>query len=97
MDSVTAPGPGVPAAELVGPHTSSGPVRPRRFIPMFVRQAVFKRDGSECVQCRSRHTLGLAYLLKPELGGRGTVDNLRVLCADCADRTTALPPTSVPH
>jgi hypothetical protein len=56
-------------------------------IPAEVRRAVWKRDGERCAfvgadghRCNSRWKLELDHIHPVALGGRSTIDNLRLVC-----------------
>ena len=57
-----------------------------RFIPEPVKQAVWERDGGRCAfekdgrRCNSREWLEFDHIRPVALGGRATLDNLRLLC-----------------
>lgn len=53
----------------------------RRYIPMHVREAVAARDGNRCVGCGAKDRLHLDHIEPFSLGGRSTVENLRLVCA----------------
>ena len=64
-----------------------GPVPGRATIPAAVRRAVWARDGGRCSyvgttgqRCIARRALELDHRRPRALGGRDTVDNLRLLC-----------------
>jgi hypothetical protein len=57
------------------------PSRPT--IPAEIRQAVFERDGHQCVECGGTDDLTLDHIYPWSLGGPDTVENLRVLCRPC--------------
>jgi 5-methylcytosine-specific restriction endonuclease McrA len=60
----------------------------REPIPAAVRREVWRRDGGRCAwqapdgrRCGSTWKLELDHVLPAALGGRGTVENLRLCCA----------------
>lgn len=55
----------------------------RRKVPLSIRDAVFRRDGSICQACDSARDLTLDHIIPYSCGGPDTVDNLRVLCRSC--------------
>jgi len=55
----------------------------RKKIPQWIRDAVFARDGHQCLDCGSVHDLTLDHIFPWSRGGRDTVANLRVLCRPC--------------
>lgn len=56
----------------------------QRYVPAFVRQAVFARDHGRCVACHVQTELVLERVIPRQQGGEDTVDNLHVLCRSCA-------------
>jgi hypothetical protein len=67
--------------------------RDPRAIPVDVRRAVWKRDGGRCTwtgpderRCDSRWQLELDHIEPPLIGGRSTVENLRLRCRLCRSR-----------
>lgn len=71
---------------MLQPNTGTTPAR--RHIPMYVRQAVFERDGEACVTCHSASGLILDHVIPVVHGGPDTVDNLYVSCRACVDQKT---------
>lgn len=65
------------------------PVPSRPEIPQLVRDAVFARDGYQCVTCGALDDLTLDHIHPWSLGGPDTVENLRVLCRPCNSRKGA--------
>lgn len=61
----------------------------RPYIPAWIRQSVFDRDGWACVECSATDDLTLDHIFPWSLGGPDTVDNLRVLCRPCNSRKGA--------
>jgi hypothetical protein len=62
-------------------------VIPSRHIPAATRDAVFARDKGRCTyvgssgkRCEATHHLQVDHIVPVARGGRGTVDNLRLLC-----------------
>ncbi len=75
-------------AIFLQPHYS-GQISPihadtSRLIPVEVRQQVMARDGGRCVRCGSPQALKYDYILPLSKGGANTVQNLRLLCANCS-------------
>jgi hypothetical protein len=68
--------------------TTADPARSDpRFIPIEVRRAVWKRDGGCCAwvspdgkRCGSRFRLEFGHIQPVALGGKPTVDNIRLEC-----------------
>ena len=50
-----------------------------------VKKEVFKRD-EKCQQCDSPNRLEFDHRLPKALGGKDTVENLRLLCRNCNQR-----------
>lgn len=76
--------------KLKGAASVSGqpPAPGKRYIPAAVRDQVFERDGGQCTFlgpsgkcCGSTLALQLDHIVPVALGGRSTLDNLRLLCA----------------
>ena len=57
--------------------------RTRRPIPRVIRQAVFRRDGGRCLECRSDFDLQYDHVIPFSLGGADSEANLQLLCATC--------------
>ena len=75
-------------ASLAAETAASGSPR-REPVPRAVRQAVFERDGGRCVECGAAFDLQYDHVIPLALGGASTVENLRVLCAECNRRKGA--------
>lgn len=65
----------------LGPESSEG-----RYIPAGLRKAVFERDRS-CVKCGSTYNLQFDHIKPIALGGVTELNNLRLLCHNCNQRT----------
>lgn len=48
-----------------------------------LRQAVFKRDRYQCVDCGSQVSIELWHILPVIYGGKTMIDNLKTLCKHC--------------
>lgn len=57
-----------------------------RFIPKMVQAEVWQRDRGECTKCKSTYALELDHIKPYAMGGKSTVDNLRLLCRACNQR-----------
>lgn len=55
----------------------------RELIPKDVRQAVWQRDGGECVLCGATTDLQFDHVIPVSMGGANTSDNLQILCGKC--------------
>jgi hypothetical protein len=60
--------------------------RQRRIIPEHILEAVFERDGGQCVLCGATEELQFDHILHHSKGGADTVENLRLLCRTCNQR-----------
>lgn len=61
----------------------------RKKIPECIRSAVFERDEFRCVECAATDDLTLDHIHPWSLGGKDTVENLRLLCRSCNSRKGA--------
>jgi hypothetical protein len=75
-----------PARRRTAPVPQPGPVDPRA-VPMEVKREVWRRDGGRCAwtsadgkRCGSTWRLELGHVRPVALGGRSTVDNVRLEC-----------------
>lgn len=57
-----------------------------RVIPASVKRAVHERDGGKCTKCGSTHNLQYDHIIPYSLGGKSTLDNIRLLCFNCNQR-----------
>lgn len=57
-----------------------------RYVPVQVRAAVWERDHGKCKNCGSKRALELDHIRAFALGGKTSVDNLRLLCRNCNQR-----------
>lgn len=54
-----------------------------------IRDQAHARDGHECKMC-SAPAQTIAYMVRPQLGGRLKLDNVLSICRRCLDRQAAL-------
>ncbi len=73
----------VPASTVAGKNVI--PTNPR-YISAKLKHAVWRRDGGQCSQCRSRRNLNLDHIVPVAMQGATTVENLRLLCFHCNQR-----------
>ena len=57
-----------------------------RFIPTQVRAAVWTRDQGQCQVCKSTYLIQYDHVVPFAMGGKTTIENLRLLCANCNQR-----------
>lgn len=57
-----------------------------RVISASVKRAVHERDGGKCTKCGSTHNLQYDHIIPYSLGGKSTLDNIRLLCFNCNQR-----------
>jgi hypothetical protein len=57
-----------------------------RVIPAHIKREVYQRDGGKCVLCGSTHNLQYDHLIPFALGGKSTLENIRLLCFNCNQR-----------
>lgn len=57
-----------------------------RFVPKMVQAEVWRRDRGECTKCKSTYALELDHIKPYAMGGKTTVENLRLLCRACNQR-----------
>ena len=69
------------------PRSKQRPTKSRRHIPARVRRAVWERDGGQCTfvgesgrRCASRTRLELDHVDEVALGGKATVEGIRLRC-----------------
>jgi len=55
----------------------------RDAIPKNVRHEVWRRDGGQCVDCRSRERLEFDHIIPVSKGGSNTARNIELRCQDC--------------
>jgi hypothetical protein len=60
--------------------------RQRAAIPEHILEAVFQRDGGQCVLCGAADELQFDHILHHSKGGADSIDNLRLLCRACNQR-----------
>lgn len=71
--------------------THSNAVPPRlddvtRVISSGVKKAVHERDKGKCTKCESTHNLQYDHIKPFSLGGKSTLENIRLLCFNCNQR-----------
>jgi 5-methylcytosine-specific restriction endonuclease McrA len=52
-------------------------------MPKKVRQQVFTEGNETCALCGSRYNLEVDHIIPYSKGGKGSVDNLQILCSEC--------------
>ncbi len=57
-----------------------------RFVPKMIQAEVWRRDRGECTKCHSTYALELDHIRPFAVGGKSTVENLRLLCRACNQR-----------
>lgn len=57
-----------------------------RYIPASVKKEVYKRDLGKCQKCGGMYKIEFDHLLPHALGGKTSVENLRLLCFSCNQR-----------
>lgn len=65
----------------------SGAPRIRRRVPKAIEREVWRRDQGRCQKCNSQHGLELDHIHPVALGGESTIENLRLLCRSCNQRS----------
>ncbi len=58
-----------------------------RYIPADVRHHVWLRDGGKCTSCGSQYAVQLEHMIPFAKGGEATVDNTKLLCRSCNQRS----------
>jgi len=58
----------------------------QRYLPAAVKHAVWQRDRGRCCKCGSRQNLQYDHIQPVGLGGRTSIENLRLLCFSCNQR-----------
>jgi 5-methylcytosine-specific restriction endonuclease McrA len=53
-----------------------------------IRRQVWRRDNSECSNCKSTYALVVDHIITQASGGPSTFENLRLLCRSCNQRAT---------
>ena len=56
---------------------------PSRHISQSVKDKVWNRDGSKCVQCGSNKNLEFDHIIPHSKGGSNTYRNIQLLCEPC--------------
>lgn len=54
-----------------------------RYIPYYVKNVVWERDGGRCVKCGSTVGLQWDHDIPFSKGGANTIENIQILCAKC--------------
>lgn len=62
------------------------PVDLTRVISSATKKEVHKRDEGKCTKCRSTHNLQYDHIIPFSLGGKSTLENIRLLCFNCNQR-----------
>lgn len=57
-----------------------------RVIPAAVKKAAYERDGGNCTKCGSTHNLQYDHIVPFSLGGKSSLENIRLLCFNCNQR-----------
>jgi hypothetical protein len=57
-----------------------------RHVPKMIQAEVWRRDRGECTKCHSTYALELDHIKPFAVGGKTTVENLRLLCRACNQR-----------
>jgi hypothetical protein len=57
-----------------------------RYIPAIVKKEVYFRDSGKCVKCKGRYKLEYDHIRPYAMGGKSSVENLRLLCFSCNQR-----------
>lgn len=57
-----------------------------RYIPKVIQAHVWQRDGGACTKCGSTFALEYDHIKPFAMGGKSTVENLRLLCRACNQR-----------
>jgi hypothetical protein len=60
-----------------------GGERDTRYVPHHLQNAVWHRDGGQCVQCGSTAYLEYDHIIPLSKGGATSLNNLQVLCRNC--------------
>jgi hypothetical protein len=58
-----------------------------RVIPAHIKKEVYLRDEGKCVLCGSTHNLNYDHIIPYSLGGKSTLENIRLLCFNCNQRS----------
>lgn len=57
-----------------------------RFVPKMIEAQVWQRDRGVCTKCQGTYALELDHIKPFAMGGKSTVENLRLLCRACNQR-----------
>jgi hypothetical protein len=58
-----------------------------RYIPAIIKKAVYERDQKACKKCGSKFALEFDHIKPFALGGKTEIENLRLLCRNCNQRS----------
>ncbi|HVK60238.1 MAG TPA: HNH endonuclease signature motif containing protein [Bdellovibrionales bacterium] len=73
-------------AKITVPEQSQS-VASGRYIPATVRHHVWMRDAGKCTNCGSNHAVQYEHIVPFALGGKSTIENVKLLCRNCNQRT----------
>lgn len=80
-----------PAEKKSPPGSPGAPKKPRigksRVIPQVLVREVWQRANGKCQKCGSTYALQVEHCVPFALGGETALDNLRLLCRSCNQRT----------
>jgi hypothetical protein len=71
------------ASEIPAPPGHDQITRHVYDVPAEVRDAVFARDGNECLKCGSTELLSIDHIVPLASGGDNSLNNLQTLCKRC--------------